>query len=655
MRYIKQTGLLFVIFGLFISLGFLINFLPEFWINIGAISILLIIVAIIIGNIMGMRKIKKTMTKDLRKLKDMYDESNLKGFDTIEDIQKLLSKNHRITNAYLIFVIVVLILLPSFLFAINLHYPGVRIPLIILMIGYFSMTSELFVSPRDPYGYPMDLEHYPKLHNILLQAKAIMGVTASIRLYGVANNNATIDFANRKHHITIGLHLLQTLNEQELLTILLHEIAHLIHEDSLSTKRWYRSIEWLDKLSQSGSVNLITQFLFQAMAIYSRFKFELCKQLSSKFIELRADDMVLEKGMNEAYISAGLKIQYFEFFLLKPFILADLALTETPSKTHFEDMYQEFLNYLQSNKSTLDTLIPRELDRKRHTHPTLNQRMVRFGVNTFDIQPMGPYDQAELKPLLDVFNQLTPDGQADYEYAYKYIYEPSFNAVNEFESNPTEDKMSFYRYSLGLYDIAQVNTFMSTTTRFIELYGGTGYLHYLRAMILLNHNHDPKGIDELYKAIELSPKFMDQLDTIGYASVRLGLQDRLDEFINKLIEMVEYAFKIGLYTTRNRRKLVSIEPFSYDETIMNYLQDAIQGHNLAYAAYLFRETYADGFHINHLILTVNMENQERFNLGIQKVKMALSLDNEMYQLTTYLSKHYFNKLHQKVQPFYTKE
>jgi tetratricopeptide (TPR) repeat protein len=268
---------------------------------------------------------------------------------------------------------------------------------------------------------------------------------------------------------------------------------------------------------------------------------------------------------------------------------------------------------------------------------------------------MGPYDEIELKEMLKVFNELAPGGKEDYDYTYKYIYEPALKAVKDYENNPIEDKMSLYRYILGLYDIGEVDKYMITTKRFIELYGGTGYHHYARGVILINHYHDPKGIDEIYKAIEISPKFMDQLEVIGYASIRLGLQDKLDEFKVKMIDMVEHAFEIGLYTTKNRRKLVSVEPFIYEEPIMNYLLDVIQGDNLAYSAFLFKETFADGFQQHHLILTANIEDQDRFYLGIQKVKMALSLDNEMFQLDTHLSKYYFQKLYKKVQPFYTKE
>jgi hypothetical protein len=88
---------------------------------------------------------------------------------------------------------------------------------------------------------------------------------------------------------------------------------------------------------------------------------------------------------------------------------------------------------------------------------------------------------------------------------------------------------------------------------------------------------------------------------------------------------------------------------------MNYLLDVIKGDNLEYSAFLFKATYADGLPQHHLILTANIEDQNRFYLGIQKVKMALSLDNEVYQLDTHLSKYYFQKLYKKVQPFYKKE
>ncbi|WP_262096762.1 hypothetical protein [Paracholeplasma vituli] len=70
---------------------------------------------------------------------------------------------------------------------------------------------------------------------------------------------------------------------------------------------------------------------------------------------------------------------------------------------------------------------------------------------------------------------------------------------------------------------------------------------------------------------------------------------------------------------------------------------------------MFKETYADGLQYNHFIIAANMEDQIRFYLGIQKVKMALSLDNEMYQLDTHLSNYYFKKLYNKVQPFDKKE
>lgn len=655
MRYVKQIGLLFVVCMILIGVGILLSFLPLVWILVGLYTCIGLLIVIMIGNIIGMQKIKKLMTKDLRKLKNVYDESNLKGFDTIEDIQKMLIKNHRLTNAYLGLVITVLILLPAFLLPLALQIPGIHIALIIVMMVYANMTYELFNKPNDPYGYPIDASQYPKLHEILSHAKALMGVTSPVQLYVVIGNNATITYGNHKHHITLGLHIIQALNEKELLSILLHELAHLIHEDSLNANRWYRSIEWLDKLSQSGTVNILTHFLYQAMAIYSRFQFEVFKQLSSKFIEQRADDSLLDKGMNETYISAGLKIQYYENFLMKPFIYANLTTTEVPSTTHFEDVYQEFLTYLASNKTTLDQLIPLELVRKRHTHPTLHQRMTHFDVDSFEIEPMGPYDETELKEMLKIFNELAPGGKEDYEYTFKYIYEPALKAVKDYENNPTEDKMSLYRYILGLYDIGEVDKYMTTTHRFIELYGGTGYLHYVRGIILINHHHDPKGIDEIYKAIEISPKFMDQLDVIGYASIRLGLQDKLDEFKVKMIDMIEHAFEIGLYTTKNRRKLVSVEPFTYEEPIMNYLLDVIKGDNLAYSAFLFKETYADGLQQHHLILTANIEDQNRFYLGIQKVKMALSLDNEVYQLDTHLSKYYFQKLYKKIQPFYKKE
>lgn len=654
MRYVKQIGLLIGILLLIIGIGFLMSFLSEFWLFIGLSTLIFFIILTVIGNVIGLMKIKKTMTKDLKKLKAKYDETNLKGFDSIEEIHEMMKKNHRLTKTYLWFILGLLILFPSVLFSVVLKGVDIQVFLVLLMMIYANMTIFLFKNGQNSYGYLLTKQAYPRLYDLLDKANQTMGVSSTIVLYVLPGNNATIAYGRGKHHITIGLNLLQMLNAEELFTILLHELAHLIHQDSLKSNRWYRSIELLDRLSGEGGMQLFNQYLFQAMAIYSRFKFEMYKQLSSKFIELRADEALIDKGYNKTYISAGLKIEYFENYAQRPLIESNLTKTEEPTATHFEDDFRDFLKYLSIHKGEIDQRIPKELIRKRHTHPTLFQRMERFGIDTFEIEPMIPYDETELQALLKVFDEMPPEGKDNYKYTYTYIYQPALKTIERYQENPMTDKMSLYLYVLALYDVGHIDAFMKASATFIEHYGGTGYLHYIRGSFLLNEYHDPKGIEEVYQAIDLSIKFVSELEIIGYAAVRLGLQEKLDEFRVKMLDLIELAFSKGLYTTK-RRKLVSITPFSYDDTVMDFIKDTIQGDNLAYSAYLFKETYNDGFQQNHLLLTANFEDQERFTLGIQKVKMALSLDNEVYNLSTHMSKYYYNQIRSKVAPFYTKE
>lgn len=152
MRYVKQIGLLIGILLLIIGIGFLMSFLSEFWLFIGLSTLIFFIILTVIGNVIGLMKIKKTMTKDLKKLKAKYDETNLKGFDSIEEIHEMMKKNHRLTKTYLWFILGLLILFPSVLFSVVLKGVDIQVFLVLLMMIYANMTIFLFKNGQNSYG-----------------------------------------------------------------------------------------------------------------------------------------------------------------------------------------------------------------------------------------------------------------------------------------------------------------------------------------------------------------------------------------------------------------------------------------------------------------------------------------------------------------------
>ncbi|MFJ5712970.1 M48 family metalloprotease [Neobacillus sp. NPDC093127] len=439
-------------------------------------------------------------------------------------------------------------------------FGSIKLLLIAGALSYFILKA-LFIKMELPDGYYLSEEEAPQLFARIEELRKKIDTPEIHAILLDSTYNAGVleyskfGFIGRKQNILqIGLPLLSTLSEQNFLTVIAHELAHISHSDTAFgakiyrvRRTWGRLMHSLEENEQFGTF-LFRKFFTWYYPRYDAYTFALARQQ-----EYEADRVAMEVTSNAASSLCTIEVaaRYFEEDFYDQLFEESAKTDSVPEPyTEFKSKFNslsvsQFENYLQDSlkrKSTVTDTHPSLMERLHFLQgePSLPEKVSDTALETLFVNP---------KRILNHFNDLWIQwnhdnwkaGIKDYHHDQKRFEELSTKSA-PLELAELWEKGNLTRQFKG--DLEAVKIYEEIVQSYAEEEVAPAYL-FLGNFYLENKTTEEVGLEYIEKAISLDWECrLNGLDSLCEYYHQTNQTEKLEETkeeLEKWLEVVEQS------------------------------------------------------------------------------------------------------------------
>jgi Zn-dependent protease with chaperone function len=442
--------------------------------------------------------------------------------------------------------------------------PGAGSTLVVgLLAVAYTVLRALYIKPDEPVGLALEPERYPNLNTLI--ARAVEKTTAPpfdrVSVLPDANcrvGSVPVGFGFRsRNEMDIGLHLLEILDDDELESIFLHELAHVYRKDTEIGRGVYQNVvRWVKIVEACQKRGVLVNALLSGFARHYVEALEIRVAAVSQQREVLADAEVLLHVDREVYRSACAKLALMDDFVSR-FAESgpnDIRALPEPPTDYFARLYRSFYAAVDAKGDRWLSRICLRSSTREETHPSYRERMERLGVAdpaapvrfrtdgrcaAFEAARLTEEFNAQLHArLTDNWEKITAPWRKASATVAAYVPADDFDADLEYclsleELGRNEEALAFMEGVLLRHPDAPSALF--------------------RVGLLRLYLDDPAGIEPLRRAMELSPECVESgLQTLWGFLLENGLLDRKQE-------METWARPLLSSATRQREELENLD------------------------------------------------------------------------------------------------
>lgn len=456
---------------------------------------------------------------------------------------------------------------------------------------------------------------YPELHALVRRAEEHIGSKETFRIFifddayspvGVGMNDDSVE-------IYIDVVALNLLTEEELYAILLHEFTH-VNSRSAKDKAIGRYALYLEERPYSSSVFFrVEKYVYQLFHNLFGLHYMLYSFASSIEKECYADRMMLE--CPQAAAAALLKIRYYEFSYEERAYddeIAPFFLPESPTETNCSDIVRQFHKVFPSRRDFWNRLIEKEILSRSASHPTIISRIRALGLEELPIVtefPSGDWQklcEKALKAADLLIHDSFEKGSPGYQEQRRTAYLEPLNTVTEWEEKGRPLVAEEYAdVMIALFRVGRTADAIAFAERAIDKLppAASHTAYFERGRYRLN-KYDAAGLDDLYTAMAENNNYIeDGLDLIGSFCCKTGMQEELDTYREKAIQLLQkYSDESMKDREISQKDRLSPEhlPEGALEGILKYIESVSEGN--VEKVYLFRKTVSESYFSSAVVL-----------------------------------------------------
>ncbi len=385
----------------------------------------------------------------------------------------------------------------------------------------------------DGYADPKD---YPALHALAKKAAEASGVRGDIRIVFTPEGFAGIARIGKTLSLQLNTVMLAVMREEELYTVLLHEMAHvkntdtdIAHDNSL--------ISFLTD-DDDGNVLGMTSLLFAYPTVLFGYRAYTYRMLASVVVEETADRAMAAIGNKQDAANALFKIECLGIFTDKTDYYMDERLYEPEEciPNIYGTIAASFLSKMRIYEDFWRGIMQKEIQPRSATHPILRARLETIGthdVRLTEPEAGGAY-RDECQKALDELDQKIYEAMAEH-YAEKreeYYLKP-LAIFEEWESvGHTYTVEEARKITDALINLMMKERAIEFCTELIEKEKGgiVNYAKFKRGSLLLER-YDNAGLADIYDAMDENTNYIESgLEIIGQYCCQMGLQKELEEY-----------------------------------------------------------------------------------------------------------------------------
>lgn len=369
----------------------------------------------------------------------------------------------------------------------------------------------------------IEMTKAPKLDEICILDDENIGVTCLLNGFG----------ANGKNVLVIGIKALKVLSEEELKTVIIHELAHIYNEDTkVSSEISRRLIRWNEIVYRvDEGDNIIKMILLLPFAKFYIEKLERYLDAMSQTEELLADKEVSKYMSVEIYAKATMKLEIMEKFLANPYSELEIRSSDEAPKNYFSTLFEDFESELPERKEQWMNQIKKRISSIYDTHPSFKERMEALGIKDFsyDINFNDQSDdyKKEIDTLIEIKNKQWHKYWSDQWEDVTKEYKEQLEIIKNYKD--TDDIEKIMEYGEALEDLGEYEKALDFYKNIASKDKECAIAMYKVGQIMLMNNNE-EGIEFIEKSVELDGRFfISAMGIITEYFLDNGMKEKIDE------------------------------------------------------------------------------------------------------------------------------
>ncbi|WP_250675202.1 M48 family metalloprotease [Paraclostridium ghonii] len=426
-------------------------------------------------------------------------------------------------------------------FALKTDFMTSGFGLIILgLIGsVIIILKSLYIKLESPNEVTINREEHPQLFKVIDSAIEMTKAPQLDEICILDDENIVVTCilngfgTNGKNVLGIGIQVLKVLNEEELKSVIIHELAHIYNDDTnISSKISRRLIRWNEIVYRvDEGDNIIKMILLLPFAKFYIEKLERYLDAMSQTKELLADKEVVKYMSVEIYAKSTMKLEIMEKFLENPYSKLEIRSNDEAPKNYFSILFEEFESEVGKRKEQWINQIKKRVSYIYDTHPSFKERMQALGIDDFNYELNFKSQSDDYKKEIDTLIEIK--NKQWYEYwssQWKELtkeYKQQLEIIKNYKDSDDIEKIMEYGEALeglGEYEKA-LDFYKDIASKDKEC----AIFMYKVGQIMLMNN-DEEGIEFLEKAVELDGNFF--ISAMGIVTEYFldnGMKDKIDE------------------------------------------------------------------------------------------------------------------------------
>lgn len=513
-------------------------------VGFSVLGIMVLLIVLLIGNRIAASAYNKSLNKSVKETQEIY---LARKEAAAQNLPKAVRKIVTLRRLYSVYSAALLLLGMYHCFALGLAQRELHLIWVPLFLFYSVFEQIPFSRVKFDFSQYADPKDYPALHALAKKAATALGKTGEIRIRFLPDCNAGIAKLGKTFSLQLGTMLLDVLTEEELYQVLLHEFAHLT-KDGNPTDREFRLFSRITE-EKTNPLRGVSNWLYAFPQVLYVFEFLMYRMTCSVSIESLADHAVLTHGDAQTAANALAKIAMSSLYEAEPLECPahHFYAPETLRTDIAEENCRRFRAALAERKDFWGGLLAKEIQSRSASHPIFRARMESLGVTsyTFTIPNGEGACRAEIerakaavsKEIYDVNCEFYAKDREEHYLKLKKtvdLWKESGKDPAAEESRELIDALRF----LGMRE--ELDALCDRLIASTDNVFATARAQMAKGDLLLSR-YDPSGIAYIYRAIELNQNYAEPgLEKIGSFCCTMGLQEELDEYRARAVELAQF-------------------------------------------------------------------------------------------------------------------
>ncbi len=410
-----------------------------------------------------------------------------------------------------------------------------------IAVGYYSglgfiRARKIKINEKKQEDYLPESE-YSLIYETARSAAKVIGCEGRIKIFVEHENNAGIMTISDGYSVRLGSFLLDNMSRDELYNILLHEFAHVDKKnDDVNEVLTYVAL--MEEGNSTAGIGLLPYLYLHTRVI---FEYVTYQYICSIMHEDAADAAMREHGNPEVAASSLIKLKFYELYEWERNTYDEERLFE--SENLIDDYVRRTLGWYRDRAAIRGDdwmrMIDSEIMSRNATHSTIKMRIEALGVSDPCILPKcdSPEYLAEVeRAILHLEAMIKKNVEKEYKQVREQSYLPTEKTIEEWNNaGKPITKENYQGIVMALFTSHRISEFVNLCCQVIEKIPEPAnyFAHHMYGIYLL-HCYDERGIEHLYKSIELNHNNWEEaMDHIGRFACTVGKQDKLDEYREK--------------------------------------------------------------------------------------------------------------------------